>query len=73
MQEGRILSAKRINNDLLRGVFENPLRYWLIVGFLAIFVLGAMGAAGYMINRGLGVTGLNRPVYWGFFITNFVV
>ena len=72
MQEGRILSAKRINNDLLRGVFENPLRYWLIVGFLAIFVLGAMGAAGYMINRGLGVTGLNRPVYWGFFITNFV-
>ena len=25
-----------------------------------------------MVNRGIGVTGLNRPVFWGFFITNFV-
>jgi molybdopterin-containing oxidoreductase family membrane subunit len=25
-----------------------------------------------MIDRGLGITGLNRPVVWGFFITNFV-
>jgi molybdopterin-containing oxidoreductase family membrane subunit len=31
-----------------------------------------MSAAGFMINRGLGVSGLNRPVMWGFMITNFV-
>ncbi len=43
-----------------------------MVFFLGIIVLGAMSAGGYMINRGVGVTGLNRPVFWGFFITNFV-
>tara|TARA_B100000686_G_C16771638_1_gene965557 strand:- start:1427 stop:2662 length:1236 start_codon:yes stop_codon:yes gene_type:complete len=25
-----------------------------------------------MLNKGVGVTGLNRPVYWGFFMVNFV-
>ena len=72
MQEGKVLTHRQINKDLLRGIFENPVRYWIIVFALSIVVLGAMSAAGYMINRGIGVTGLNRPVMWGFFITNFV-
>ena len=25
-----------------------------------------------MMNKGVGVTGLNRPVFWGFFMVNFV-
>ena len=72
MQEGTDLADKRINRDLLNTVFETPLIYWGLIAVLGIVVLGAMGAAGYMINRGIGVTGLNRPVMWGFFITNFV-
>ena len=72
MQEGKVLGHQQINRDLLRGVFENPVRYWAMIFFLGIIVLGAMSAGGYMINRGVGVTGLNRPVFWGFFITNFV-
>ena len=72
MQEGTDLADKRINRDLLNTIFETPLIYWGLIAALAIVVLGAMGAAGYMINRGIGVTGLNRPVMWGFFITNFV-
>ena len=72
MQEGRALSDKQINRDLLKTIFDNPLRYWGLVGALGMIVLGAMCAAGYMFNQGLGVTGLNRPVMWGFFITNFV-
>ena len=72
MQEGKILSHRRINRDLLRGLFENPVKYWAIVLFLGMVVLVAVGAAGFMVNRGIGVTGLNRPVFWGFFITNFV-
>src|SRR3990172_176296 len=44
---------------------------------LTVAVLGALvlwGAYAYatQLRRGLGVTGLNRPVYWGFYITNFV-
>ena len=72
MQEGRSLTDQEINRGLLSTLFENPRWYWALVGVLAIFVVGAMCAAGYMFNRGLGVTGLNRPVMWGFFITNFV-
>ena len=72
MQEGRNLTDREINRGLLAPLFENSLWYWGLIGFLAIFVLGAMAAAGYMFNHGLGVTGLNRPVMWGFFITNFV-
>jgi molybdopterin-containing oxidoreductase family membrane subunit len=72
MQEGRSLTDREINKGLLAPLFENPRWYWALVGVLAIFVVGAMCAAGYMFNHGLGVTGLNRPVMWGFFITNFV-
>ena len=72
MQEGRNLTDSEINRSLLNTLFANPLWYWGVVAALAIIVLGAMAAAGFMINRGLGVTGLNRPVMWGFFITNFV-
>ncbi len=72
MQERVKLTDAQINRDLLRSTTENPLWYWLLVGALATAVLVAFAAVAYMFNRGLGVTGLNRPVMWGFFITNFV-
>ena len=72
MQEGRSLTDREINRGLLNTLFENPVWYWTLVGALAVVVVGSMCAAGYMFNQGLGVTGLNRPVMWGFFITNFV-
>ena len=72
MQERVRLTDAEINRDLLRSTMENPLWYWLLVGALGLIVVVAFGAAGYMFNKGLGVTGLNRPVMWGFFITNFV-
>ena len=67
MQERVKLTDAQINRDLLRSTTENPLWYWLLVGFLATAVLVAFAAVAYMFNRGLGVTGLNRPVMWGFF------
>ncbi|MDE2860587.1 MAG: polysulfide reductase NrfD [Chloroflexota bacterium] len=72
MQERVKLTDAQINKDLLRSMEENPLWYWLLVGALGLAVLVAFAAVAYMFNRGLGVTGLNRPVMWGFFITNFV-
>ena len=72
MQEGRSLNDREINQSLLKTLFENPKWYWGLISVLGLVVLAAMCAAGYMFNRGLGVTGLNRPVMWGFFITNFV-
>ena len=72
MQEHIQLTQKQINEDLLAGVLGMP-RWWLpAVLFLTLVVFTGLGSFGYMVNKGLGVTGLNRPVMWGFFIVNFV-
>ena len=72
MQEGRVLSPTEINDDLLRSILETPRWFWPVVTFLAIIVLVAAIVIGIMVNKGLGITGLNRPVVWAFMITNFV-
>ncbi len=57
---------------LLRPITHTGPRFYIVVAVL----LGITGLGIYayleQFNRGLGVTGLNRPVYWGFYITNFV-
>lgn len=64
---------QRINRELMGSLlFGMPPRYWGMVAFFAVVVALAGGAAGYMIVKGLGTTGLNRPVMWGLFITNFI-
>lgn len=72
MQDRRYLDDARINRDLLRPMLSTPLSFWLMLAALGLLVLAAVFSVGYMFNRGMGVTGLNRPIMWGFFITNFV-
>mgnify|MGYP003328467794 FL=1 len=72
MQEGKPLQSRQINRELLLTILNSPKWFFTTISILGMIVLVAMGAAGYMINQGFGVTGLNRPVMWGFFITNFV-
>jgi Ni/Fe-hydrogenase subunit HybB-like protein len=72
MQEHIQLDQKQINDDLLAGVLGMP-KWWLAaVGGLSLVFLTGVGAFGWMINQGVGVTGLSRPIFWGFFMTNFV-
>jgi Ni/Fe-hydrogenase subunit HybB-like protein len=72
MQEHVQLDQKQINQELLSGVLKTP-RWWLpaVIGLTIVFLTG-LSAFGYMLNKGVGVTGLNRPVFWGFFMVNFV-
>ena len=72
MQEGRALTTTEINRDLLRPILNTPRWFWPAVTFLGLIVLAASIVIGVMVNRGLGITNLNRPVVWAFFITNFV-
>ena len=44
----------------------------ILVSALGLMVAIGAGAFGFMMNKGLGVTGLHQPVFWGFFITNFI-
>ena len=72
MQEHTYRTQKEINRDLLSGILGMP-KWWLgLVAFLALVFLTGVGAFGWMLNKGVGVTGLNRPAMWGFFMVNFV-
>ena len=65
-------TPEQINDDLLRPVFHTSGRFFVAVAVLGAIVLAAFGAWGYQMWAGLGVSGLRWPVYWGFYITNFV-
>jgi Ni/Fe-hydrogenase subunit HybB-like protein len=45
---------------------------YLLWGVLLFLLLTGLGAWIWQYIEGLGITGMNRPVYWGVYITNFV-
>lgn len=45
--------------------------YVLVLILLAIILIGVIAWI-IQLNLGLGITGLNHPIFWGFYITNFV-
>ncbi len=57
-------------------LFAPLLRTGRAFGILVFALLAVIGLGVYAYSTqyrdGLAVTGLNRPVYWGFYITNFV-
>ncbi len=61
-----------INHDLLRPVARASARFFLVVAMLGLVVLAGLSAWGYQLYSGIGVAGIRRPVFWGFYITNFV-
>ena len=65
-------SPEQINQDLLRPLGKPSATYTLVLLCL-IAIVGAAGYAfGYQLYNGIGVAGIQRPVYWAFYITNFV-
>jgi len=57
---------------LLKPIQEANRNFYITVGCLSLIVGLGVFAYIHQFQNGLGVTGLNRPVYWGFYITNFV-
>ncbi len=62
----------QINQDLLRPLFRTSWRFFAAFVPLALLVLAAYAAFVYQMWTGIGVAGIRRPVFWGFYITNFV-
>ena len=72
MQQRRELDQVHTNRVLLNGQLATP-AWWLpTVITLGLLVMTGIVIISFMINKGLGVTGLSRPVFWGLFITTFV-
>ena len=57
---------------LFRPIEATGRGFYLTVGLLTLIIAWAAYAYSRQLATGLGVTGLNRPVYWGVYITNFV-
>jgi len=67
-----LLPYDRIRADLFRPLSRVSGRY--LVATVIFFLVGAAGlvAWGFQLRRGMGVTGLQRPVFWGVYIVDFV-
>jgi len=65
-------TAEKMQQDLLRPIFHSSARYWIAVALASSLVLAGVFAFSYQLYHGIGVWGLNSPVYWAFDITNFV-
>ena len=66
------LSTARVREDLLRPLEGFGAGYLAAVGLCGAVVAWALAAWGYQIYYGMGVAGIRRPVFWGFYIINFV-
>ena len=65
-------TPEQINKDLLRPIYHATWRFYVTATVLAALVAAALFAWGYQMYYGLGISGLNRPVFWAVYITNFV-
>ncbi len=63
---------RQLPDDLLRPLFHTSVWFYGIVLALGTVVVCGAAAGGYQIWYGIGVTGNNWPVFWGFHETNFV-
>ena len=63
---------RAIEESLLRPVFETGRGVWITVGLLVVVI--ANGAYQWLLQLqdGMVIAGMNQPVYWGLYITNYV-
>ena len=65
-------SARKLSDDLLRPLLQTSWRFYVLVAFLGAIVLIGLGTWAYQMYNGFGITGINNPIFWAFYITNFV-
>jgi len=65
-------TGTRINDDLTRPLLLTSWRFYLLVAFFGAFVAAGLAAWFSQIFFGIGIAGIRWPVYWGFYVTNFV-
>jgi Ni/Fe-hydrogenase subunit HybB-like protein len=68
-----VVEQRDMHEDILLAPIAHtgPGFYWA-VAILSIFILWGATAYAVQFYQGLGVTGLQQPVSWGFYVINFV-
>jgi molybdopterin-containing oxidoreductase family membrane subunit len=65
-------ASELANDELLSSMRPPTWRWYALVCFLGTVVLWGLLAFTWQVTHGMYVTGKNRPVMWGFYITGFV-
>jgi Ni/Fe-hydrogenase subunit HybB-like protein len=68
----RSTTDRRITDDLLRPLLTTTARFYVLVAFLGTIVATGLGTWLFQVNRGFGLTGIRWPIFWAFYVTNFV-
>lgn len=63
---------REVNADILRPLTQTGPRYVVLVCALAAVSGWGLFAWGWQIRHGMGVAGIDQPVCWALYITNFV-
>jgi molybdopterin-containing oxidoreductase family membrane subunit len=63
---------QQVRDDLWRPLAGASKRYTLTLALLSAVALWGLIAWGYQIHKGIGVAGIRRPVFWGFYLVDFV-
>lgn len=61
-----------VRQDLWRPLSGASPRYLTVVFCLLAVSLWGIGCWGYQLHEGIGVAGIRRPVFWGFYLVDFV-
>ncbi len=63
----------KMNDMIMESMHSTTWKYWTATGVLTVIVVTCLFYAWYyLIMQGLGVAGVNRPVYWGIFLVEVV-
>ncbi|MFQ5596510.1 MAG: NrfD/PsrC family molybdoenzyme membrane anchor subunit [Nitrospiria bacterium] len=65
-------ACAKLDQAVIRSLTHTSARYWMLVAGLVLVVISAVAAYAYQVRSGLGVTGLNNPVFWGGYIATFI-
>ncbi len=70
---GREKNGAKMRDEILyQPILKTGKVFYLAFACLSLVVLFAAFAYFQQFHEGLGVTGLNSPIFWGIYITNFV-
>ena len=61
-----------LDEALYRPIYETGKGFYLTVGVLLLIIFITLFIYIRQVYYGLGVTGMNQPITWGFYIVNFV-
>ncbi|UCH84961.1 MAG: polysulfide reductase NrfD [Candidatus Latescibacterota bacterium] len=70
--EDRVEYHRSVEEDVLAAMKKPSPLFWLALLVSAGFFALGMALWGYQMWKGMGVSGLNNPVGWGVYITDFV-